>query len=83
MVPIAPLTAQVKGLYSIPRLGLIRDFHRSWASVAPTGDGLMLQREYEKSMGRLLFRREHSILSHPLGGNTERDVERWRALSGL
>ncbi len=77
MVPIAPLTAQVKGLYSIPRLGLIRDFHRSWASVAPTGDGLMLQREYEKSMGRLLFRREHSILSHPLGGNTERDVERW------
>ncbi len=77
MVPIAPLTAQVKGLYSVPRLGLIRDFHRSWASVAPTGDGLMLQREYEKSMGRLLFRREHSILSHPLGGNTERDVEWW------
>ena len=77
MVPIAPLTAQVKGLYSIPRLGLIRDFHRSWASVAPTGDGLMLEGEYEKAMRRLFFGREHSILSHPLGGNTERDVERW------
>lgn len=75
VVPIAPLTAQVKGLYSIPRLGLICDFHPSWASVAPTADGLMLQREDKKSMGRLLFRREHSILSHPLGGNTERGVE--------
>ncbi len=70
VVPIAPLTAQLKGLYSIPRLGLIRDFHRSWASVAPTADSLMLQREYEKAMSRLFFRREHSILSHPLGVNT-------------